>query len=102
MIMGLKERDFIRDTFGRYVNKEVARELLKRPEAGRLGGEKRQVAVLMADIRGFTQVSEFLTPEETIRILNHYFSHMITVIREHDGIIVDFYGDGVLVFFRST
>lgn len=99
MIMGLKERDFIRDTFGRYVNKEFARELLKRPEAGRLGGEKRQVAVLMADIRGFTQVSEFLTPEETIRILNHYFSHMITVIREHHGIIVDFYGDGVLVFF---
>jgi len=99
MVEGLKERDFIRDTFGRYVNKEFARELLKRPEAGRLGGEKRKVAVLMADIRGFTQVSEFLTPEETIRILNHYFSHMIAVIREHHGIIVDFYGDGVLVFF---
>ena len=99
MVEGLKERDFIRDTFGRYVNKEFARELLKRPEAGRLGGEKRQVAVLMADIRGFTLVSELLTPEETIRILNHYFSHMIAVIREHHGIIVDFYGDGVLVFF---
>jgi class 3 adenylate cyclase len=99
MVEGLKERDFIRDTFGRYVNKEFAKELLKRPEAGRLGGEKRQVAVLMADIRGFTLVSELLTPEETIRILNHYFSHMITVIREHHGIIVDFYGDGVLVFF---
>jgi class 3 adenylate cyclase len=99
MVEGLKERDFIRDTFGRYVNKEFARELLKRPEASRLGGEKRKVAVLMADIRGFTPVSERLTPEETIRILNHYFSHMIIVIRKHHGIIVDFYGDGVLVFF---
>ncbi len=99
MVEGLKERDFIRDTFGRYVNKEFARELLKRPEASRLGGEKRQVAVLMADIRGFTPISELLNPEETIRILNHYFSHMIAVIRKHHGIIVDFYGDGVLVFF---
>jgi class 3 adenylate cyclase len=99
MITGLKERDFIRDTFGRYVNKEFARELLKRPEASRLGGEKRQVAVLMADIRGFTPISEILKPEETIRILNHYFSHMITIIRKLNGIIVDFYGDGVLVFF---
>jgi adenylate cyclase len=99
MVKGLKERDFIRDTFGRYVDKEFARELLKRPEAARLGGEKRQVAVLMADIRGFTPISELLNPEETIRILNHYFSHMIAVIREHYGIIVDFYGDGVLVFF---
>jgi len=72
---------------------------MKRPEASTLGGEKRKVAVLMSDIRGFTPVSEALSPEETIRILNHYFSHMIEVIQRHKGIIVDFYGDGILVFF---
>ncbi|MBW2490869.1 MAG: adenylate/guanylate cyclase domain-containing protein, partial [Deltaproteobacteria bacterium] len=99
MIEGLKERDFIRDTFGRYMDPEVARELMKRPEANRMGGEKREVAVLMSDIRGFTPVSESLSPEETIRILNHYFSHMIEVIHRHKGVIVDFYGDGILVFF---
>ncbi len=99
MVEGLKERDFIRDTFGRYMDPEVARELMKRPEAGRLGGEQREVAVLMSDIRGFTPVSESINPEETIRILNHYFSHMIEVIQRHKGIIVDFYGDGILVFF---
>lgn len=99
MVEGLKERDFIRDTFGRYMDQEVARELMKRPEAGRLGGEKREVAILMSDIRGFTAVSEGLTPEEIIRILNRYFSHVIDVISRHRGIIVDFYGDGVLVFF---
>jgi len=53
----------------------------------------------MSDIRGFTPVSESLSPEETIRILNHYFSHMIEVIQKYKGIIVDFYGDGILVFF---
>jgi adenylate cyclase len=99
MVEGLKERDFIRDTFGRYMDPEIARELMKRPEAGRLGGEKREVAVLMSDIRDFTPASESLSPEETIRILNHYFSHMIEVIQRHKGVIVDFYGDGILVFF---
>jgi len=99
MVEGLKERDSIRDTFGRYMDPEIARELIKRPEASRLGGEKREVTILMSDIRGFTQVSEALSPEETIRILNHYFSHMIEVIQRHKGVIVDFYGDGILVFF---
>ncbi|MCF8028512.1 MAG: HAMP domain-containing protein [Desulfobacteraceae bacterium] len=99
MVKGLRERDFIRETFGRYVDREVARDLMKRPEARRLGGEKREVVILMSDIRGFTAVSESLSPEATIRVLNHYFSHMIEVIRQYKGIIVDFYGDGVLVFF---
>ena len=99
MVEGLKERDFIANTFGRYVDQGIAKELLKRPEATRLGGQKREVAMLMSDIRGFTPLSETLTPEEIIRFLNHYFSHLIEVIQEHEGIIVDFFGDAVLVFF---
>jgi class 3 adenylate cyclase len=99
MVSGLKERDFIRNTFGRYVDTEIARDLMRRPEAARLGGEKREVAILMSDLRNFTPLSESLSPEETIRLLNHYFSHMITVIQRHGGIIVDFFGDELLVFF---
>jgi adenylate cyclase len=99
MVQGLKERDFISNTFGRYVDQEIARELMRQPEATRLGGEKREVAILISDIRGFTPLSESLSPEAIISILNHYFSHMIEVIRQHKGIIVDFFGDGVLVFF---
>jgi class 3 adenylate cyclase len=99
MVEGLKERDFIANTFGRYVDHGVAQELLKRPEAARLGGQKREVAILMSDIRGFTPLSETLAPEEIIRFLNRYFSHLIRVIQDHQGIIVDFFGDAVLVFF---
>jgi class 3 adenylate cyclase len=99
MIKGLKERDFIRNTFGRYVDQEVARDLMRRPEAARLGGEKRVVAIMMSDLRNFTPLSESLSPEETIRILNRYFSHMINIIQRHRGIIVDFFGDALLVFF---
>jgi class 3 adenylate cyclase len=99
MVLGLKERDYISNTFGRYVDHEIARELMQRPEASRLGGEKREVAILMSDLRNFTRLSETLSPEETIQILNRYFSHMIKVIQRYKGIIVDFLGDGVLVFF---
>ncbi len=99
MVQGLKERDFISNTFGRYVDQEIARELMRQPEATRLGGEKREVAILISDIRGFTQLSESLNPESIVSILNRYFSHMIEVIKKHQGIIVDFFGDGMLVFF---
>ncbi len=102
MVQGLKERDFIRNTFGRYMDEDVARDLLKKPDAIRLGGDKREVVTLMSDIRGFTSVSETLDPEQTIRLLNNYFGHMIQVIKTHRGIIVDFVGDAVLVFFDPT
>jgi adenylate cyclase len=99
MMAGLKERDFIRNTFGRYVDEEIARELLQRPEASRLGGEKRQVVILFSDIRGFTPLSETLSPEATLYLINRHFSSMIEIIHRHRGIIVDFLGDAVLAFF---
>ena len=99
MAAGLKERDRIRNTFGRYIDEEVARDLLQRPEAAALGGDKRTVAILMADLRGFTAGVESLTPEQTLRLLNAFFTRMIEAVKRHRGIIVDFVGDGVLVFF---
>ena len=99
MVEGLKERDFVTNTFGRYVDQEIAEKLMKLPEASRLGGEKRDVAILMSDIRGFTPLSETLGPDVIISFLNRYFSRLIEVIQRHQGIIVDFFGDGVLVFF---
>ncbi|MCX5889752.1 MAG: HAMP domain-containing protein [Deltaproteobacteria bacterium] len=100
MVAGLKERDLIRNTFGRYVDEGIARELLRRPEAARrLGGEKREVVILFSDLRGFTPLAETLSPEATIRLVNRHFSGMIEVIRAHHGIIVDFLGDAVLAFF---
>lgn len=99
MVEGLRQRDFIENTFGRYMDQEIAKELLSQPEAIRLGGQKRKVAILMSDIRNFTPLSESLNPEGTIRVINHYFSHMIEAIRKNRGIIVDFFGDSVLAFF---
>jgi class 3 adenylate cyclase len=99
MIQGLRQRDIIENTFGRYVDREVAKELMSRPEALLLGGEKRIVTIMMSDLRNFTAASEKLSPERVIKMLNRYFGRMIAVIEERRGIIVDFFGDSILVFF---
>ena len=102
MIDGLRERDTIRNTFGRYVDPDFARTLLEQPEAGRLGGRQKEVAILMADIRGFTPMAEQLSPEKTIDVLNRYFSTIIPLVQQHRGIIVDFIGDAILTFFEPV
>ncbi len=99
MVAGLKERDFISNTFGRYVDQEIAAKLMQRPEASRLGGEKRSVVIMFSDIRGFTPIAEALSPEATIQLVNGYFSRMVEVLRRHHGIVVDFLGDAILAFF---
>src|SRR5262249_29554828 len=58
MLEGLRQRDFIRSAFGRYVSPEVAQQLLESPEGLRFGGEKRVVTVLMSDLRGYTRFAE--------------------------------------------
>lgn len=99
MVEGLKERDLIRNTFGRYVDPDFAQQIMARPEARELGGQRREVIIMMSDIRGFTAMAETLSPEATVTILNRYFAQMIRIINQFNGIIVDFIGDGILVFF---
>jgi adenylate cyclase len=102
MTDGLRQRDLIQQTFGRYVDKKVAAELIRSPEALALGGREKTVTILMADLRGFTPIADKLQPGEVITLLNRYLSAMIVVIEDHKGIIVDFYGDGILAFFDGT
>ncbi|MGO8878886.1 MAG: adenylate/guanylate cyclase domain-containing protein [Desulfomonilaceae bacterium] len=102
MTQGLKQRELIERTFGRYVDGKVAAELLAKPESLQMGGKLRTVTVLMADLRGFTQMCEKVSPEDVISLLNLHFSRMIAVIEKFEGIIVDFYGDSVLAFFHGA
>ena len=84
------------------MDKKIAQELMNRPEALNLGGEKHVVTILVADLREFTPLAEKLEPEQVIKLLNRYFARMIPVIEKFKGIIVDFYGDSILVFFSGT
>jgi adenylate cyclase len=92
---------FIRETFGRYLTDEVVANLLDSPGGLRLGGEKRQVTMLMADLRGFTSLAEGLAPEQVVTILNRYLGTMIEVIAHYQGTIDEFIGDAIFVIFGA-
>ncbi|MBI2525784.1 MAG: HAMP domain-containing protein [Candidatus Rokubacteria bacterium] len=101
MVVGLKQRDFIRDTFGRYVSPEVARTLLESPEGLRLGGEKREVTILMSDLRGYTHFAAAADPAEVVRVLNEYLARMAALVSEHGGTVNEFIGDAVFAIFGA-
>ena len=101
MTRGLREREFIRETFGRFVSPSVVDKVLTDPASVRLGGEERTVTVMMSDLRGFTALSESLVPEQMVALLNRYFSCMAEVIIEHGGTINELLGDGMLVLFGA-
>lgn len=91
----------IRRTFGRYLSDEVVAALLEQPGGLQLGGERRTIAILTSDLRGFTTVSAQLPPETVIRVLNFYLGRMADVIAAYGGTIDEFMGDGILVLFGA-
>jgi len=92
---------FIKNTFGRYLSDEIVDVVLESPEGLALGGERRQVTILMSDLRGFTSVAERLGPEHVVRMLNHYLGTMADIILKYQGTIDEFIGDAILVIFGA-
>ncbi len=101
MIEGLRERDYIRETFGRYLSEQIVAEILESPGGVKLGGELRDITILVSDLRGFTSMTESLAPEKVLEIINRYLERMTDVIIRHQGTIDEFAGDGILVFFGA-
>jgi adenylate cyclase len=99
MAQGLQEREFIRDTFGRFVSPDVANRVLETNPS--LGGELCQAVILFSDLRGFTTFSEHLPPETVVTHLNSYFSQMDSCIQRHGGWINKYLGDGLLAIFGA-
>lgn len=94
MVKGLTERERMKDAFGRFVNKEVAERAL-RGEL-KLGGEKKEAAVFFSDLRGFTAMSEKMSPEEVVEYLNRYFTLMVDCVDKTHGVVDKFIGDAVM------
>jgi class 3 adenylate cyclase len=101
MVEGLRQRDFIRNTFGRYVSPEVAKTLLESPEGLRFGGEKREITVLMSDLRGYTRFAEQGDPAWVMEVLNDYLARMTDIIIEHGGTINEFIGDAIFAVYGA-
>ncbi|NMO22775.1 adenylate/guanylate cyclase domain-containing protein [Pyxidicoccus fallax] len=106
MAEGLQLRERIRDAFGRFVSPQVANEFIEkyaRPgRAAELGGSRRDVVILFSDLRDFTPLSESLSPEDLIQVLNGYFAEMVAAIQNHGGMVDKFIGDAVLAVFGLT
>jgi class 3 adenylate cyclase/CHASE2 domain-containing sensor protein len=97
----LRQRDFIRDTFGRYLSSEVVEELLGSPAGLQMSGENREVTFLVSDLRGFTSLTSSLSPQQVIEIMNRYFEQMVEIIASYRGTVNEFMGDGILSFFGA-
>jgi len=99
MVEGLEERDRIRETFGRYVTRQVADHLMASEQS--LGGELVPVTVLFSDIRAFTTISERMPPRELLDFLNEYFTGMVEIVLDHRGVVDKFIGDAIMAVFGT-
>ncbi|HEV8437242.1 MAG TPA: adenylate/guanylate cyclase domain-containing protein [Methylomirabilota bacterium] len=101
MARSLREKEMIKRAFTRYVAREVVEEILKDPERLVLSGERREVTVVFCDVRGFTPMSERLSPEEVVSLLNDFYTLMIETTFKHDGTLDKFMGDAVMAIFGA-
>ena len=100
MTAGLRERERLRDLFGRHVGRDVAMAALDRGGI-KLGGEVRCVGVMFADVIGSTEIAQELPPEQVVKLLNDFFAIVVAVTESHGGIVNKFEGDGALCVFGA-
>ncbi len=99
MVDGLKERDKLRTTFGKYMTAAVMEHLMNGKVS--LGGETLQVTILFTDIRSFTTISEKMDAQALVGLLNEYFTEMVTIVMEEDGVVDKYIGDAIMAVFGA-
>lgn len=92
---------YLQKAFASYVSPELVEELVKHPEQLALGGEKREISVLFSDIRGFTSLSESLSPELLVRLLNRYLTPMTQIVMSEKGTLDKYIGDAIMAIYNA-
>jgi len=103
IVMVQSDKRFVTDLFGRYVSPQVAKKILNLADTNqlKLGGEEREVTVLFADIRGFTELGERISPEATVNILNTYLSVITDKVLQNNGMVNKFIGDNIMAVWNA-
>jgi adenylate cyclase len=99
MVEQLRHKERIRETFGRYIDPRVVEGLIERQSLTGTDGQRRVMTVLFCDMKGFTSLSEGMTPQGLVKVMNHYLSTMSGPIRSHRGIIDKYIGDAIMAYW---
>jgi class 3 adenylate cyclase len=99
MVARLRRNEKMRETFGRYIDPRVVETLVDRPALAATDGQRRVMTVLFCDMKGFTSLSEGMTPQGLVKVMNRYFSTMSAPIRGHQGIIDKYIGDAIMAYW---
>lgn len=96
-----KHSSYLTDAFGRYISKDLLSDIITKKQQLKLGGAKREITVFFSDIRSFTSISEKLSPEELVQLINEYLTEMTKIILEHKGTVDKFIGDAIMAFWNA-
>ena len=99
MVVQLRENQRVRETFGKYIDPRVVEGLIDRPALTAAEGQRRVMTVLFCDMKGFTSLSEGMTPQGLVKVMNRYLSIMSEPIRTNRGIIDKYVGDGIMAYW---
>ncbi|MCK0127654.1 adenylate/guanylate cyclase domain-containing protein [Erythrobacter sp. F6033] len=99
--VGRKQRNFATGALGKYIPRDIAKQIIDRPELLALGGEKREIYVMFSDLEGFTKMSHAIEPEMVAKLLNRYLEMLSQVVLDHGGVIDKFVGDAVVAFWGA-
>lgn len=99
MVGGLRMKERIKDTFGKYMDPRIVSKILENPDFAKLGGDRQEMTVMFIDLKGYTSISEKLPPTDLIEMLNIFLGNMSDAISAHHGVINDFLGDAVMAFW---
>jgi adenylate cyclase len=99
MVEQLRHKERIRETFGRYFDPRVVEGLINQPKLAAAEGQRRVMTVMFCDMKGFTTLSEGMTPQGLVKVMNRYLSTMSEPIRRHGGVIDKYIGDAIMAYW---